>query len=312
MEGREGDTSMKIPVEKIVIPEVRVSAQFTSEQLEHFKASVGELGVIQDPVVRPLPDGRYELIAGASRFRELCSRGAVEVECKVVETDEKSSIAMNITENLARGTYDPIEVSCQLNNFLSHGGTIEELVRMTGHTKEWVMLYLHLSELPENYQRALSEGKLRIGHVQAAIQLDDPREIDAALSTAVSLDWPVSTMERYVERRASELEMMRATRETGIPPPVPTVEEAAEKVRYSVCGICHRTVENRFITVPGTCQECIEFTRYATQLVGTGHEAMTRLYQAVTHYHQFLQMQQEMLKQVRPPPSTGQTPTPPE
>ena len=301
---------MKIQVEKIVIPEVRVSARFTPEQLAHFRASVGELGVIQDPVVRPLSGDLYELIAGASRFRELCERGASEVECKVIDADPKTSVAMNITENLARGTYDPIEVSRQLQNFIRHGGTVEELARMTGHTREWVVLYLGLTELPEVYQQALSEGNLRVGHVQEALRLDDPREIDAALSTAVSLRWPVSTMEKYVERRGAELEEARRLKESSVPPPVPTVERAAELVRYSTCGICQRSVENRFIVVPGTCQECIEFSRYATSLVGTGREGMNVLYNAVTHYHQFLKMQEEVARRMVSPPSSGPTPTP--
>jgi ParB family chromosome partitioning protein len=301
---------MKIPTDKIVIPDIRVSAKYNEEQLQWLKASIQQLGVIQDPVVRPLPDGRYEVVAGAHRIKELIASGAKEIECKVVEADDKRAIAMNITENLARGTYDPIEVSKQLRNYIEHGGTIDELVKMTGHTREWVQLYLNLTELPEVYQQALSEGKLRIGHVAKALELDDPREIDAALSTALNLEWPVSVLEKYVERRKAELEEARRAQQNVPPPPPPTLEQAQEMVRYSVCGVCRRQVDNRYISVPGICQECLEFCRYATTLLGTGREAMNRLYNAVSHYHQFLQMQAQVLQQFRPalPPAPPQQP----
>jgi len=65
---------MKIPVDKIVIPKTRLSARFTPEQEAFFKASVEKLGVIHEPVVRRMPNGRYELIAGAHRLRELVAQ----------------------------------------------------------------------------------------------------------------------------------------------------------------------------------------------------------------------------------------------
>jgi len=111
-----------IPIDKIVIPDIRVSAKFTPEQEAFFKASVEKLGVIQDPVVRPLSDGRYEVIAGAHRIKELESQGAKEVVCKVIDADDKIAVEMNIVENLARGSYDPMEVCKQLNNYLEKGG----------------------------------------------------------------------------------------------------------------------------------------------------------------------------------------------
>jgi len=55
-----------IPISKIKIPDVRVSSILNEEQKALLRSTIRSVGVIQDPVVRMLPDGSYEVIAGNS------------------------------------------------------------------------------------------------------------------------------------------------------------------------------------------------------------------------------------------------------
>jgi len=55
-----------IPIDKIRIPDVRVSSILNEEQKAFLSSTIREIGVIQDPVVRDLGDGTYELISGNS------------------------------------------------------------------------------------------------------------------------------------------------------------------------------------------------------------------------------------------------------
>jgi len=299
-----------VPVEKIVVPDVRVSAKFDEEQLAMFKASIEKIGVIQDPVVRRLPDGRYEVVAGAHRIRELAERGAKAVRCKVVEVDDLSAIEMNISENLARGSYDPMEVSLQLNNYLERGGSIEDLVRLTGHSRRWVEKYISLVKLPEEFQQALSSGLLRIGHIEEAFRLDGEAEVYDALKTAVVHKWPVNILRNYVNNRLEELRLVEEARRRGLQPPEipgprPELADLAE------CWSCRRKLSRKQMRMPQMCVECWALLNYCTSQLGEPREAMQKVYEAVTFKQQYDLWRQhrfeEFERAARPP---RRTPTP--
>jgi len=270
-----------IPIEKIVVPDVRVSAKFTPEQEAFFKASIEKLGVIQDPVVRPLPDGRYEVIAGAHRIRELEAQGAKEVICKIVDVDSKVAIEMNIVENLARGSYDPMEVSKQLNNYLEKGGSIEDLVKLTGHTRSWVEKYLSLVRLPPEFQYGLSKGYLRIGHIEEAFRLSNEMEIYDALKTAMTHHWTVEIFKNYVNNRIAELEEYERLRSEGLAPPKPP-EARPELADIGECFGCRRKILRKELRLPQICNECFTLLAYCTSQLGEPRQAMQRIYDAVS------------------------------
>jgi len=145
---------VKIPIESIVIPEVRASSKLTPEQQAFFKGTVEKYGVLQDILVRPLPDGRYELIAGKTRLEELKSRGVREVEAKVIEADVKDALMMHIAENWARGSVDPISTARVIQKALDEGATVEEIAQIFNHKPEWVRFMVGLLKLSPTYLNA--------------------------------------------------------------------------------------------------------------------------------------------------------------
>ena len=302
---------MKIPVDRIRIPEKRLSAQFDEETAALFKTTVEKLGVIQDPVVRALPDGSYELIAGAHRLKELVARGQTEVEVKVVQADGKTSRMMNIMENLARGSYNPIALAEAFKTYLDEGGTTDEVSAIWNKTPETVKFYLSLLELPERYIQALKEGKLLVTHIREALRLPDINEIDAALKTALDLRWNAAVLTHYVQNRLEQYEAAeRALRETGVetPPPPPN---PAELVRYTTCLICGKMKATSEIHLPTTCADCYTFAKYAVSQIGSGKEGMDYLYRALTNYQAYIEIQRRRAEEDRIATITGKPPTPP-
>jgi len=302
---------MKISLDKLVIPDIRVSAKFNEEQRALFKASIQKVGIIQDPVVRKLPDGRYEVIEGAHRIQEAHEQGLEEIECKVVDIDDRTSIEMNLIANVARGDYDPLEISKQMHNFLQKGGNVEELVKLTGHSKDWVEKYLSLTQLPEEFQTGLSQGKLSIGHVEQAMRLDDPADIYSSLSTAMTHSWPVAVMKNYVDNRISQLEEWRRAQERGLAPPEKP-EPTPQLAQFADCWGCQRKVMLSQIRVPRLCEDCLQLLQYCTQQLGAPREAMDRVYEAVSFKMRYDQWQQQQFQafqqQQTPPPATGTPP----
>jgi len=53
-----------VPLEKIRIPDIRVSSVLDPEQKALLASTIREVGVVQDIIVRDLGQGEFELVAG--------------------------------------------------------------------------------------------------------------------------------------------------------------------------------------------------------------------------------------------------------
>ncbi len=73
-------------------------------------ASVRAHGIIEPLVVRPLGDGRYEIVAGERRYRAALEAGLTEVPVVIWEADDQEAFALAMAENTVRRDLDPLEV----------------------------------------------------------------------------------------------------------------------------------------------------------------------------------------------------------
>jgi len=301
----------QIPISRIVIPEVRASSRLTDEQRAFFEGTVEKYGVLQPIVVRPLSRGRYELIAGKTRLEELKKKGEKQVEAKVVQASPKDAMLMHLAENFARGSIDPINTAKVITKALDEGASLEEIAKIFNHSVDWVKFMVSLLKLPEAYQKALEEGRLNVTHIREALKLPDFREVDAALQATLNLDWSASVLARYVRNRLAEHEAARhATLETGVkheaPPPEPE-----RLVKYEQCFICNRTVLREQIRLPTCCDDCYNLARYITTQIGTGEEAMQRIYKAFEAERKLAEQQKTYTLQIQPQPQRVEYSTPP-
>jgi len=288
---------VEIPIDQIKIPESRARSQWTDDQLEYLKASLSKFGVIQFPIVRELSDGSYELVDGENRIRTAKNLGRDRIKCYVVKMSNHDAALANLMMNVARGSQDPIGAAVALKNALDAGMSVEECAKAVNRSPQWVKFMINLLELPEAYQKALQEGRLNVTHIREAMRLPDLYEVDAALQTAIRLNWPASVLKNYVDNRLEQLRAhQRKVEETGIdvPPPPPQPEEL---VKYGQCLVCGRMVPRQQLYLPSTCQDCYQTAQYVIQQVGTGKDAMNTIYQALSHYHAFLRYQQQFIIQ---------------
>ena len=272
---------MKVKVSDIVVPEERARARYTEEQRVFLRASLGKYGQLSNILVRPLPDGRYELIDGESRLLELKEAGASEVEVKVLHLDDRDSSMVNLLMNVARGEQDPMGSSWAITKALETGMSEEDVAAATGHTRDWVRFMKGLQELAPVYQDALREGKILVTHVREALRLPDLREADAALSAAITHGWKTTVMHHYVNNRLVEFEAAKRKSETtgvAVPPPPPEPERL---VKYGQCLVHGGMVPREDLHLPSVCTGCYDLAKYVTSQCGTGEEGMDRVYKAL-------------------------------
>ena len=304
----------KIGIDKIRVPEIRASSQLTEEQRAFFEGTVEKFGVLQDLLVRPLPDGNYELIAGKTRLEELKKRGATEVDVKIIEADSKDALMMHLAENYARGSVEPISTAKVIQKALDEGSTVEEIAQIFNHRPEWVRFMAGLLKLPDFYQNALQEDKIKVTHIREAFRLPNLDETDSALQGAIVHGWSTGVLRQYVTNRLAEYEAAeKASIETGVtvPPPPP---EAARLVKYGQCLVCGQMVPRETINLPAACDGCYTLAKYVVSQCGTGEEGMQRIYKALelqqaweARQSQFMVEQEMRKKSFETPPEQPPT-----
>jgi len=270
---------LRLDPEKIVVPEVRARSRMTPEQREFLRTSIARFKILSPIVVRQLPDGSYELVDGENRLREARSAGLEYVDCICISLEDRDASLVNLLLNLARGTQDPMGEAYALKKAVDAGATTSEIAKICGRSSRWVRLRLALLDLPEEFQQLLKQGRLKIGHVEAAARLPTAEEVYAALSTAASLEWTVSVLENYVQNRLYSL--AQAAEEGMEPPPTPkpSSREAVELATFKRCMSCNRMVHGSEIVIPRVCRGCLTLSQYLTTQLGEPEAAMRQVYE---------------------------------
>ena len=271
----------EIPLNEIAIPEVRLSSILDDEQRTFLQASIKEVGVINDPVVRILPDGKYELVAGKSRLQELANIGVESVRCKILDVNKKTSLKMNIIENVARGSWDYVSMAETIQELIKEGASLREVCQTFNRSETWVRRTLSLMELPEEYQNAVREGLLTPTHIQIALQMPTPQEVDEALQTTLKLGWNTSILKTYVQNRLYEIQAAKKLaleqgKQPEIPAPKPT-----QLIRYKQCLACGYRFDSEVVTVIQICQHCLKLIKYITTQLGEPTKAIDLVYSAL-------------------------------
>lgn len=98
-----------LPLEKIIISQFQPRCYFDPENLEQLTISVKEHGILEPLLVRPLKDGKYELVAGERRFRAAMAASLKEVPVIIKELNDKQALQLALIENLQREDLNPVE-----------------------------------------------------------------------------------------------------------------------------------------------------------------------------------------------------------
>ena len=307
----------EIEIDKIIIPEERARATFTPEQEAELKASIEQNGFTIPILVRPVAEGKYELIDGEHRIKAVTAMGWTKIPAIITTTDEKRAAVLNFLANTARGTQNPIDISEALNRANEAGATIEELAAATGHTKDWVEFYLMLKKLPEVYYNALKNLELQVGAVKEAFRLPTPEDIDAILGAALLHKWPVSTVKIAVDNRLDELRLARErAKELGEPVTTPEIRPE-QLIQYDDCMICHAKVQRGQTWMKVICNPCLDLLNYLLDIFGDPKTAIQEVYEALKDYKErqdYLRLKQkiepEIKKEETPPSSQPKPPFP--
>ncbi len=185
-----------MPVESISPNPRQPRRHFEQEALNALAGSLGERGVLQPVLVRPNPQGTYELIAGERRWRAAQIAGMKTIPALVRPHDDAQALELALIENMAREDLNPVEEARACAALVEELGlTREQVGRRVGRGRVAVSNLMRLLDLPDEALGLLEEGALSEGHGRALLLAKDHTVRRSLARSAVADGWSVRTLE---------------------------------------------------------------------------------------------------------------------
>ena len=195
----EGARFAELPLEAIVPNAVQPRQVFDEEALTELEHSIREVGLLQPIVVRPLSEGRYELIMGERRWRAAQRVGLTEIPAIVRETPDTDMLRDALLENLHRSQLNPLEEAAAYQQLLADfGATHDELAQRIGRSRPQISNTIRLLGLPPTVQSKVAAGVLSAGHARAILGLTSPEAMDAMAHRVIAEGLSVRSTEEAV------------------------------------------------------------------------------------------------------------------
>ncbi|WP_339513494.1 ParB/RepB/Spo0J family partition protein [Pseudomonas sp. RL_15y_Pfl2_60] len=149
--------------------------------LEELAQSIKSHGVMQPIVVRPVAQGRFEIVAGERRWRASQQAGLDTIPAMVRELADEAAIAMALIENIQREDLNPIEEAMALQRLQQEFQlTQQQVAEAVGKSRVTITNLLRLIALPEEIKTLLSHGDLEMGHARALLGLPAEQQVEGA------------------------------------------------------------------------------------------------------------------------------------
>jgi ParB family transcriptional regulator, chromosome partitioning protein len=190
----------EIPLEAIDRNPFQTRTRFEEAALAELAASIAANGVVQPVLVRPLANGRFQLIVGERRLLASKKAGKETIPAVLRQVSDEQAMEITIVENLQRTDLNPIEQARAYDRLgREFKLTQEQMAQRTGKDRASVANFLRLLRLPTPVQEKVESGELSFGHARALLPLENPETILKAAQKVIALAMSVRQTEGYVQ-----------------------------------------------------------------------------------------------------------------
>ncbi len=172
----------QIPINVIERNPFQPRTEFDDATLKELGDSIQQHGVLQPLLVRSLPNGGWQLIAGERRLMASKQAGLATVPCRVLALEDQQVSEVALEENLKRKDLNVLEKAQAFSDYLQRfGRSIEDLAKQLSLDRSTVSNMLRLLELPDAVKQSLRANKISAGHARALLPLDEAQQIALCL-----------------------------------------------------------------------------------------------------------------------------------
>jgi ParB family chromosome partitioning protein len=228
-----GGKAREIAVEMIDRSPYQTRTRFDETQLEELAKSITANGVVQPVLVRPLPGGRFQLIAGERRWLASQRAGKTTVPAIVKQVSDEQAMEMTIVENLQRADLNPMEQARAYERLSREFKmTQEQMALRTGKERASVANFMRLLKLPVTVQDHLEDGVLSMGHAKALLALGSIEAMLQASERIVAKTLSVRQTEDYIQ---GAIRPVPREEKAKVEVPIdPNVKEAQESLQRTL------------------------------------------------------------------------------
>lgn len=207
-----------IDIEQIEVNPFQPRTEFNLEAIEELSGSIKLLGLIQPITVRPLDNGKYQIISGERRFRASKLAGFNTIPAYIKPADDNGMLEMAIVENIQREDLDAIEIAVSFQRLIDECDlTQEAMAERVGKKRTTVTNYLRLLKLPAEIQFAIRAKKITMGHAKSLLGIENPKMQLKLANQIIEQDLSVRQTESKVQGLNKEKKAKREKEEIELP-----------------------------------------------------------------------------------------------
>jgi ParB family chromosome partitioning protein len=224
----------ELPVEVIKPNPNQPRTKIDPESLSGLASSIEANGVVQPLLVRPLPDGSYELIAGERRWRAAQAAGLAKVPAVVRDQELAERLQVALIENMVREDLNPVDEARACAALVDELGlSREDLARRVGRSRPAVSNLIRLLDLPDEALELLESGELSEGHGRALLAAEGNDVRRRLARDAVRGGWSVRETENRA-KLAGQPKKKGASSRVLAPEEAEALREAADRLESAL------------------------------------------------------------------------------
>jgi ParB family chromosome partitioning protein len=236
-DSQEAQSALReLPVELIRPNPQQPRKEFNGESLLALAGSIESRGILQPLVVRALPGGTYELIAGERRLRAAKIAKLDQVPAIVRDAEGAERLELALLENVAREDLNPVDEARACATLVEDLGVSKaELAGRIGKSRPAVANAIRLLDLPDDVLELIERGELTGAHGRAILMCRDHDARRRLAREAVATAWSVKETERHAKGEAGTA-ATRSGRRRAVPADLVDAMAAASDALTAATG----------------------------------------------------------------------------
>jgi ParB family chromosome partitioning protein len=230
------DANSMIRLDSIEVNEEQPRKSFDESRLHEMALSIHSFGIIQPITVRPVQNGKYQIISGERRYRAAMLAGLYEIPAFVRTVDEVNALQMALVENIQRENLNAIEIALTYQRLLNECDlSHEELSLKVGKERATVTNYLRLLRLTKEVQNAIIERSISMAHARTLVSVEDIELQKKILKDIITQQLSVRQTEAIVKKFTTEAKPTKIKVKVTLPDDIMTFSRTlSDKLKSKV------------------------------------------------------------------------------
>lgn len=201
-ETEDSNSSVMLKISEIEPNRSQPRKDFDENSLSDLAQSISQHGLLQPLLVRPLPIGGYQIVAGERRYRACRMAGLTEVPVTIRELSDTETMELALIENLQREDLSPIEEALGYKALIDeHGFSQEKVATSVGKSRPAIANSLRILKLPDSVLEYVKQDKISAGHARALLMLDNEEDMLELAELIYKKDLSVRQAEKLAKKK---------------------------------------------------------------------------------------------------------------